>query len=343
MSASAHAAGRGEPGAQLGHAALGVIHPDMTRSPISSSAEHAGRVHQRIAQRRADRRRPRRAARPASPASAAPGVSQRRICAGVQQRQPRAALRLVHVGGGEQDGDAAARAGRTGCAQKSRRDTGSTPVVGSSSSSTRGVWISAQTRPSFCFMPPESCPARRRAERAEPGRRQQFWRAARRDVVAGHREQRGVEEDVLRHRHVFIQAEALRHVAEVRLGALRIGARRRCRRARSRPHPGVSTPASMRMIVVLPAPSGPTRPKISPRVTAKLIPRTAATGPKRRLSPSATTAAAAGGVTGARPAAGRSARRPASPAAVRASDCRCRCGCDTRASRVRRGSPPSSA
>ena len=38
--------------------------------------------------------------------------------------------------------------------QNSRRDTGSTPVVGSSSSSTRGSGTSAQARASFCFIPP---------------------------------------------------------------------------------------------------------------------------------------------------------------------------------------------
>ena len=45
--------------------------------------------------------------------------------------------------------------------QRSRREIGSTPKVGSSRSSTRGSWTRAQERPSFCFMPPESWPARR--------------------------------------------------------------------------------------------------------------------------------------------------------------------------------------
>ena len=41
-------------------------------------------------------------------------------------------------------------------------EVGSDPaVVGSSSSSTEGRWISAQHSASFCFMPPESFPARR--------------------------------------------------------------------------------------------------------------------------------------------------------------------------------------
>ena len=45
--------------------------------------------------------------------------------------------------------------------QNSRRLTGSTPVVGSSRISTEGVWINVQLSASFCFMPPESWPARR--------------------------------------------------------------------------------------------------------------------------------------------------------------------------------------
>jgi len=43
--------------------------------------------------------------------------------------------------------------------QKSRRETGSTPLVGSSRNSTLGVWTSAQARPSFCFHAPDSLPA----------------------------------------------------------------------------------------------------------------------------------------------------------------------------------------
>ncbi len=46
-------------------------------------------------------------------------------------------------------------------AQKSRLETGSTPFVGSSRSSTSGVWTSAHMSASFCFMPPESLPALR--------------------------------------------------------------------------------------------------------------------------------------------------------------------------------------
>ena len=49
----------------------------------------------------------------------------------------------------------------TMASQNSRRETGSTPVVGSSSSRMRGSAISAQASASFCFIPPLSRPASR--------------------------------------------------------------------------------------------------------------------------------------------------------------------------------------
>ena len=45
--------------------------------------------------------------------------------------------------------------------QNSRRDTASTPVVGSSRNRMSGRWTSAQQSASFCFMPPDSAAARR--------------------------------------------------------------------------------------------------------------------------------------------------------------------------------------
>ena len=45
--------------------------------------------------------------------------------------------------------------------QNSRRETGSTPVVGSSSTTSSGSWTSVQASASFCFMPPDSRSARR--------------------------------------------------------------------------------------------------------------------------------------------------------------------------------------
>lgn len=50
---------------------------------------------------------------------------------------------------------------RRSISQNSLRETGSTPVVGSSRKRTSGLWISAQLRASFCFIPPDKAPARR--------------------------------------------------------------------------------------------------------------------------------------------------------------------------------------
>src|SRR5574344_792765 len=43
----------------------------------------------------------------------------------------------------------------------SNRDTGSIPVVGSSSKRTLGLWIRAQHKANFCFIPPDKRAARR--------------------------------------------------------------------------------------------------------------------------------------------------------------------------------------
>ena len=45
--------------------------------------------------------------------------------------------------------------------QNSLRETGSTPVVGSSRKRISGLWINAQLRASFCFIPPDKAPALR--------------------------------------------------------------------------------------------------------------------------------------------------------------------------------------
>ena len=64
-------------------------------------------------------------------------------------------------------GSSCPRAARCGSAsQNSRRETGSTPVVGSSSSSTRGSGTSAHASASFCFMPPLSLPGQPSAKRS---------------------------------------------------------------------------------------------------------------------------------------------------------------------------------
>src|SRR5215471_12400037 len=52
--------------------------------------------------------------------------------------------------------------------QNCRRDSGSTPVVGSSRTRRSGSCISAQHRLTFCFMPPESLPHGRLANGSRP-------------------------------------------------------------------------------------------------------------------------------------------------------------------------------
>ena len=95
--------------------------------------------------------------------------------------------------------------------QNSRRETGSTPVVGSSSRMTRGSCTSVQASASFCFIPPES----RSARRDRNGSR--FVSSSsrrRRSLVVREVVDLGKERDVLVDAQVAIQAEALRQVAD---------------------------------------------------------------------------------------------------------------------------------
>ncbi len=98
-------------------------------------------------------------------------------------------------------------------AQKSRRETGSTPLVGSSRNRTCGLCSSVHIRFNFCFMPPESLAAGRlrngsmrviRSRRAVSSLRSSPEQA----------EQVGVEIHVLFDGKIAVQAEALRHVAD---------------------------------------------------------------------------------------------------------------------------------
>ena len=82
-----------------------------------------------------------------------------------------------------------------------------------------GVWISAQARPSFCFMPPERLPASRRRKGVR------LLKASSRSIFSRRPSPRhavdvGVEIDVLHHRQVGVEAEPLAHVADVLLDPL---------------------------------------------------------------------------------------------------------------------------
>ena len=106
--------------------------------------------------------------------------------------------------------------------QNSRRDTGSTPVVGSSSSSRSGSFMSVEASMSFCFMPPESLSASRSPNCAIPiCSSSRGARSARQ--LAGYPAQAREVLEVLGDGEVGIHREALRHVADARLD--RVGRR----------------------------------------------------------------------------------------------------------------------
>ena len=166
--------------------------------------------------------------------------------------------------------------------QNSRRETGSTPVVGSSSTMSAGSWTSVQASASFCFMPPDSWSASRARNGVSWVSSSSRSRAA---AVVAHAVDLGEERDVLVDAQIAVQAEALRQVAD-RLGeppmlADRIEAEHADRAARRR----CSRPQIIRIVVVLPAPSGPIRPNISPRSTVSDSSPTASDRPYRLTTP----------------------------------------------------------
>ena len=88
-------------------------------------------------------------------------------------------------------------------------------MVGSSRKSTFGVWTSAQASPSFCFIPPERFPARRRlngVEVAENASSASIFSCPPlpRDAV-----EVGIEVDVLHDGEVGVQTEPLAHVPDL--------------------------------------------------------------------------------------------------------------------------------
>ena len=101
--------------------------------------------------------------------------------------------------------------------------------------------------------------------------------------------------EVLAHRELGIEREGLRHVADAPAQLDVAGVDRPGRRAAPRLRVGGSSPVSIFMVVVLPQPFEPTKPKISPRSMVKLTWSTAVKSPKRRVRSRAT-------MTGASPA-----------------------------------------
>ena len=101
--------------------------------------------------------------------------------------------------------------------QNCRRESGSTPVVGSSRMSRSGSWTSAPHSPTFCFMPPESLPAGRSGNGPSPvassSSLTRVWRSAARQPEEPRHEVDVVVDAELQ---VEVLAQPLRHVRDPR-------------------------------------------------------------------------------------------------------------------------------
>ena len=89
--------------------------------------------------------------------------------------------------------------------------------------------------------------------------------------------QAAVVDDVLARRQPRVQAAGVAQHAHARQRGARLLAPRRCRRPAPRPASGSISAASMRSVVVLPAPLGPSRPVMRPSSAVKSTPCTACT------------------------------------------------------------------
>ena len=105
--------------------------------------------------------------------------------------------------------------------QNSRRALGSTPAVGSSSSRSCGLGSVQAPSASRCFQPPDSSPASCSSRPASPSR-SIIARAAAHGV--GDPVEARDEFQVLAHREILVEAEALRHVADMALDLVGFGA-----------------------------------------------------------------------------------------------------------------------
>ncbi len=153
------------------------------------------------------------------------------------------------------------------CSQKSRRAFGSTPAVGSSSSSSCGrvQHAGGERQP---LLPA----AGQRAGELRAARRRGPAAQASRSIASLARPAtpyiRATKSRFSLDRQILVQAEALRHVADLALDRRRSRARRSKPRQVPSPSSGVSKPHSMRIVVVLPLPFGPRNPKICPALDA---------------------------------------------------------------------------
>ena len=156
-------------------------------------------------------------------------ASARRSCRCAARRPPWmiasavAVLGLVEIVRRDEHGDADAGRGRSMRLQNSRRDSGSTPPVGSSRKTIGGSWRIAQPSARRWRQPPARSPRRVCSRPSSPAisstkRRRASSRRAIEAVDAAE------EADVLVDGQPLVEREALRHVADAALDAFRIAA-----------------------------------------------------------------------------------------------------------------------
>ena len=132
----------------------------------------------------------------------------------VQESDPVAPLRLVEVGGRDEDRHALPEETGTGSARSRGARPGPRRWSARRGRAPRGCGPGRRQSPSFCFMPPDRFPARRRRNGPRPLKASS--RSMRgRPVAAGNAVDVGVEVEVLEHRQVGVEAEPLAHVPDL--------------------------------------------------------------------------------------------------------------------------------
>ena len=193
------------------------------------------------------------------------------------------AVGLIHIVRGEEDGDASrsrsgsSRASKAGCGFADRG-----PSVGSSRKRIFGVCRKPRAISSRRFMPPENVFDLGVAALPQLEQPQQPLDAFAPEL-SRHVIEDAVDVHVLVGGQVAIEAGVLEDDAEP-LARFRDGARGRGRPA-TLPLVGLSSVVSILMVVVLPAPLGPRKAKISPGATSKETSSTATKSPNRLFNP----------------------------------------------------------
>ena len=131
---------------------------------------------------------------------------------------------------------------------------------------------------------------------------------------AAHAVELAEEDEVLAGGQVRVDRQVLGHVADGGLGRGRARDRSAGRRRRPRRRPGVRRPQIIEIVVVLPAPFGPSRPYVSPGAISKPTPSTASRSPNRFTRPVQLSIGASGVVEAGRSGASGASGASSAPA-----------------------------